>query len=457
MNTKVVFVINGVGKKIRFLRKEQNMTQEELAGDQFTKSYISLIERGRINPSMKALNFIAQKLNKPVSLLLDTEGSIIDSNNLYKISHIIDSGKKLVDSFEFDRALALFNRLVENINDLTNFHRGLIYYYLGYIYFKNETTDKSLDFIKKSIEALVNALKNFEDNDAKENLEIYIKLAEGQYILNNKNKCLKHFLDAKELEEEHRVSLDSYFYILRNITILYTQKGNYSIAIDYLKKMIELSKKEKILNEHVLGSYVTLSTCYFSLEQYDESLNMLRKVLPVYENLLDDPKPHSGIYFRIANIFIESNDYDLALENIEKSVEIAKRIKENDMKLFTLLYNRHYKAKIHFHKENYDIALKETSLIIKEIESINRSDNEYISLKAEAFTLMGEINLQMKDLKTALNYFDKALKLYLKIKSGFKLPVIYKLLGQIHIKLNNADLAQEYYEKAFELLSKNKI
>lgn len=454
---KVVFAINSVGKKIRFLRKEQNMTQEELAGDHFTKSYISLIERGKINPSMKALNYIGKKLNKPVSLLLDTEGSIVDSNNLYKISYIIEKGKKLVDNSEFDLAFTEFNRLFENLENLTNFHKGLIHYYLGYIYFKKETNDKAFDLIKKSIAFLRKALKNFEDNDPKDNLEIYIKLAEGEYILNNKNKSLKYFIEAKEFEEQYRINLDDYFYVIRNITILYTQKGNYSIAIDYLKKIIELSKKENTINEHVLGSYITLSTCYFSLEQYEDSLEMLRKVLPIYENLLEDPRLHSRIYFRMAKIYIETNEYDLALENITKSVEIANKIKEHNLKVVTLLSNSLLKAKIHFYINEYDIAFNETESIIKEIESINRTDNEYISLKADVNTLIGEIYLKEKHYEKSVTYFDTALKLYSKIKVGFKLPVVYKLLGKAYIGLNNADMAQEYYDKAFELLAKNKI
>jgi len=433
------------------------MTQEELAGGQFTKSYISLIERGKINPSMRALNYIAEKLNKPVSLLLDTEGSIIDSNNLYKISYIIEEGKKLVDSFEFDRALTVFNPLIDNINNFTNYHKGIIYYYLGFIYYKKETNEKSFDLIKQSIDFLKNALKNFEDNEPKDNLEIYIKLAENQYILNNKNKCLKYFIEAKEYAEQYNVDLDNYFYILRNITILYTQKGSYSIAIDYLKKIIELSKNEKILNENVLGSYITLSTCYFSLEQYEDSLEMLKKVLPVYENLLDDPKRHSGIYSRMAKVYIEIDNYDAALEKINKSVEITERIKEENMRILTLLYNRLFKAKIHYYKNNMDEALYESSTIIKELEAINRIDNEYISLKADVYTLIGEIYLVQGEHQKSLSYFDSTLKSLLKIKAGFKLPVIYKLLGKTYIKLGDSDMAQECYDKAFDLLSKNKI
>ncbi|MGB9856798.1 MAG: helix-turn-helix domain-containing protein [Dictyoglomaceae bacterium] len=49
-----------VGKKIRELRKERNLTLEELSKRTgLSLSYISLIERGLKNPSLKALEKIA--------------------------------------------------------------------------------------------------------------------------------------------------------------------------------------------------------------------------------------------------------------------------------------------------------------------------------------------------------------------------------------------------------------
>ena len=62
-----------LGEKIRRMRKRLNMTQQELAGDDFTKSFISQLEKNEANPSLKSLQIIAQRLNKPVSFFLDDE------------------------------------------------------------------------------------------------------------------------------------------------------------------------------------------------------------------------------------------------------------------------------------------------------------------------------------------------------------------------------------------------
>ncbi len=47
------------------------MTQADLAGEEFTKSFISQIEKNQARPSLKSLQIFAQRLNRPVSYFLD--------------------------------------------------------------------------------------------------------------------------------------------------------------------------------------------------------------------------------------------------------------------------------------------------------------------------------------------------------------------------------------------------
>ncbi|PSR27443.1 MAG: transcriptional regulator [Sulfobacillus benefaciens] len=60
-----------IGAKIRDLRKKLGLTQEQLAGDELTKSYVSQVELGRIHPSHKALAVIAARLGKPLGYFLE--------------------------------------------------------------------------------------------------------------------------------------------------------------------------------------------------------------------------------------------------------------------------------------------------------------------------------------------------------------------------------------------------
>ncbi|MHB8631157.1 MAG: helix-turn-helix domain-containing protein, partial [Candidatus Limnocylindria bacterium] len=58
------------GKRVRTLRQAQSLTQETLAGSDFTKGFISLLETGRTRASMRAAEIIARRLGVPLTDLL---------------------------------------------------------------------------------------------------------------------------------------------------------------------------------------------------------------------------------------------------------------------------------------------------------------------------------------------------------------------------------------------------
>ncbi len=55
-----------IGEYIRQLRRQRSLTQTELGGDHFSKSYVSAVERDKIVPSHDALRFFAEQLDQSV-------------------------------------------------------------------------------------------------------------------------------------------------------------------------------------------------------------------------------------------------------------------------------------------------------------------------------------------------------------------------------------------------------
>jgi len=64
-------VATRVGKNIREVRVKLELTQAQLAAPEFSISYISAIERGKIRPSLRALSVLAKRLDVPLTFLLD--------------------------------------------------------------------------------------------------------------------------------------------------------------------------------------------------------------------------------------------------------------------------------------------------------------------------------------------------------------------------------------------------
>src|ERR687897_735849 len=59
-----------IGSRIRTARLAAGLTQQELAGDRYTKAYISALELGHAKPSMAALNYLAPRLGTSAAALL---------------------------------------------------------------------------------------------------------------------------------------------------------------------------------------------------------------------------------------------------------------------------------------------------------------------------------------------------------------------------------------------------
>jgi len=84
-----------VGAKIRDLRKKLGLTQEQLAGNELTKSYVSQVELGRIHPSEKALRIMARRLGKPLGYFLENTDDLRTIDVLLKASQALWSTGRL--------------------------------------------------------------------------------------------------------------------------------------------------------------------------------------------------------------------------------------------------------------------------------------------------------------------------------------------------------------------------
>ncbi|HSK92610.1 MAG TPA: tetratricopeptide repeat protein [Candidatus Angelobacter sp.] len=60
-----------IGHRIREARLRAGLTQQQLAGERYTKAYVSALETGIARPSMVALSFLSERLGLPASHFID--------------------------------------------------------------------------------------------------------------------------------------------------------------------------------------------------------------------------------------------------------------------------------------------------------------------------------------------------------------------------------------------------
>ena len=68
-----------LGEKLRQARLEAGLSQRQLCGEEITRNMLSLIENGAASPSMKTLQYLSARLNKPVSYFLE-ETAVVSPN-----------------------------------------------------------------------------------------------------------------------------------------------------------------------------------------------------------------------------------------------------------------------------------------------------------------------------------------------------------------------------------------
>src|ERR671929_1584341 len=59
----------GMGERLRQLRVAAGLTQTELAGDRFSKEYVSQIERGKTRPTAETIRWLASRLGVDAGFL----------------------------------------------------------------------------------------------------------------------------------------------------------------------------------------------------------------------------------------------------------------------------------------------------------------------------------------------------------------------------------------------------
>ena len=96
----------GIAERLRTLRAHAGLTQTELAGDRFSKEYVSQIERRKTRPSREALAYLAERLEVD-PLFLETG---VSSDERSRIEATLARGEALIESQKYAEAAEEFER-----------------------------------------------------------------------------------------------------------------------------------------------------------------------------------------------------------------------------------------------------------------------------------------------------------------------------------------------------------
>src|SRR5213594_4777926 len=98
---------SSMGERVRQLRIARGLTQTELAGERFSKEYVSQIERGKTRPTGETVEWLASRLGIDQSFL----ETGVSSSERERVESVVARVEAAIESNQFDEAVAEIDNL----------------------------------------------------------------------------------------------------------------------------------------------------------------------------------------------------------------------------------------------------------------------------------------------------------------------------------------------------------
>src|SRR6187399_1653550 len=96
-----------LGDRLRLLRVAAGLTQTELAGERFSKEYVSQIERGKTRPTGETVEWLASRLGVDPSFL----ETGVSSSERERVESVVARAEAALESNQYDEVVAEIDKL----------------------------------------------------------------------------------------------------------------------------------------------------------------------------------------------------------------------------------------------------------------------------------------------------------------------------------------------------------
>ncbi|CAF4035659.1 unnamed protein product, partial [Rotaria magnacalcarata] len=286
-------------------------------------------------------------------------------------------------------------------------------------------------------------------------------------------KLYNNLLEAVSISELNlKEILTSIGPLYNGIATVYRSMGDYSNALAYLEKTLEI-QQAYVPSDHssLTSTYNNVAAVYQSMGKYANALSYFKKALQIQQKFLpDDILALSNTYNNMGAVYQSMEDYQTALSCYEKILETREKILPPNHPDLAATYNN--TALVHQSMGNYSIArgyydktlkIQEKSLPFDHPLVATTYHNMGMSLRiqekslssshpdlATTYNNMGMVYHAACDHPAALVYLEKALNIQENSLplNHLMLAAIYNSMGIVHKAMKNDAIALSYFEKA---------
>lgn len=315
-----------LGARLRRARLARNLTQSEVAENQFSVSYISAVERGQIRPSLGALEKLAERLHVPLSeLLREDESAPIpplpsmergDSTERLEIEHRLREGLILSRQNCAHESIETLGRVRHR--NLTSSEQASFHWYLGRGLAQLGRLDDARREILEGVAVAERA------GDAELRGWLYVELGIIYSALRKHQLALEQFQVGQEAVERGQIK-DPVFHlhVLYHIGDEYRHLGELGSATEALAQAATLASE--ISQPDVLGvAFATISASLAGQGDTRRARAYAARAAAAFEEA-STQRLVNQIYTRIGTVYAQSGQTEDALVHLLVARQMAEQ------------------------------------------------------------------------------------------------------------------------------------
>lgn len=393
---------NYIGTKIKQLRLNRKMTQTELCSDLLNRSILSHIENNKMYPSIPQLQYISHKLGVNINYFFDFDDTY-PRNSIGNASSIY---AELYNEKKYNQLLSLFYKSDKMINELNI----LECFYISMSFFYTNDFINSLKFLKKFL-YLYRKLC-IKDQEAFSMLVCIVLNSLFVIMINNKNynKGLKYLHEAQKYLYVFNIMDSKISYIIHsNIACMYLKECKFSKIISSLNIFLNYNKDHIYINI-ISNIYLALTIAYYNMGNYTDALDIIKKCKFFY-NYTNQSDMALLTNLNIINIYRYEKNFNKAF-----SLAAYYKIKYSNDECISLRFSIQ-ECVLLFNTQKFDKAAENLDKI-----SFNKLN---YSNKKDYFFMKGHIAFIKSSYAKCKSYFNKCKSYYKLNNFNFELSLIY--------------------------------
>ncbi len=406
-----------IGERVRQARFAARLTQQELAGDRYSKSYISAVERGKMTPSLQALGWLAERLGQPMSFFLGENTG--DLSGLAGASGPTDherqqreeKARQMLDKAELrmtqnnpkEALAALDSEDHEPPPDLPLEEQARWYWLSGWAATQLRQFPGAMRWLERGLEVMerLRAEPSLSQSASLAQMEVRMRdlLGGCYYEQEQPEKALKSHLPSLVAISDGTVT-DSglQLRIFKSLGNDYLALGHHDAAIQMFKRAKELAGDLNDPRQQGLALWGLGLTYKANGDPFHAKVNF-QEAITIFEELQDAPLV-ARLRSMLADVLIELREYEEAEILLHLSLKAAEQ-KDNALARRVVLGNL---ARLHLAKGNLDEAIKYAQEGIKAVESgeDRRTEGQIYLTLAETYEARHDIPAAERAYKEAI-------------------------------------------------------